>query len=720
MQPIITKSRNTLEAECVDRLIADGYYAGIENFPPSDRRAARRRYIDQTIGKINEQVDHHNKVCEKDRKWSLFHGLTHTSIARIAEVIEHACRLKTDPRINEAQASLAIYLPDKGIYSFHKQDLMTVVADYTSASDRDIRGICTVMQNTCAPATTNQNPQLVNFKNGILDRDEGRLIPHTPDIIFTSMNAVNYNPNAENVHFTDSAGEDWDVESWIAGLADDPSVVNVIWEIIGACMRPGVRWNKTPWLYSTVGANGKGTLCELIRAIIGADNTASLSVDDFGHNFMVANILNTTCVVTDENPVGTVIDKVSTYKAAVTGDVFTIDRKYESPMSCTYNGIILQCMNSMPQVRDRSGSFYRRQLFVPMEKNFAGIDKPEIKSQFIHDDRVCEYVAKRVMDMQFDSFSSPARCEEALEEYKVNNDVAREFIYEVLPQLPWDFIPYNLIYDIYRKWADRNYRDQRQIGKRQFIADFMTALREIGGWTVPSRSAMTYTGKYDMTIPCELLYDLGVEEWQIKTANGSGAELRRKLSCIDPTKIKGRMSGIIRDEDNPFTPTDTDIDAVDDDAEEPVIELVDASVIKTSSVCVRDYKLDADDAISRRVADQLAADPDVLDVDYPLTANDVLAQPEVVCDSPDLENVLTTLGQLLNADPTVLMQAVQRASGIELTRPDTIDTVEQMNDAVSIEHGINGMPPTAITQALGAMFMGAKFFGAVNANKTQS
>ena len=81
---------------------------------------------------------------------------------------------------------------------------------------------------------------------------------------------MNYNPNAKNpvIHNPDD-GTDWDVESWMADLSDDPEIVNVLWKILGAVIRPNVAWGKAAWLYSESGNNGKGTLCQLMRALCG-------------------------------------------------------------------------------------------------------------------------------------------------------------------------------------------------------------------------------------------------------------------------------------------------------------------------------------------------------------------------------------------------------------------------------------------------------------------
>ena len=53
---------------------------------------------------------------------------------------------------------------------------------------------------------------------------------------------------------------DWDVESWMDDLFDDPELVELMWKILGAIIRPNVPWDKSAWFYSESGNNGKGTL----------------------------------------------------------------------------------------------------------------------------------------------------------------------------------------------------------------------------------------------------------------------------------------------------------------------------------------------------------------------------------------------------------------------------------------------------------------------------
>lgn len=618
-QPVICNSPDNLVMDIVDIMVHDNSFIPMSHFKPDERPRVRRAYIDQVVGEANHQIDLRNSTITRKRDhWQHLQRLSETCVAHIIIAAEPARRLRADKRVPVHQSALALYDPESGTFDYDAAYTTKVVSDYSPTKMRTINGISHILASIAPGMLINQNPDLINFKNGVLDRKNKKLLPHSADYGFTAMLETEYDPNAENPHFTDSAGEDWDIETWMSGLSDDPSVVDVLWETVAACMRPGVRWNKTPWLYSTTGANGKGSLCELIRTVIGPTSTASLTVKDFGSDFMTSQLLNTTCVVTDENPVGTVIDQVSSFKAAVTGDIFTVNRKYHDPMRMSYQGIILQCMNSMPIVRDRTGSFYRRQLFIPMEKSFAHIDKPEIKSKFLTDEQVCRYVAKRCMDMQFEAFSNPSACAAVLEEYKTMNDQVREFASEILPLIPWRFVSYQFLYDLYVAWHDRNYPGQKAIGRSSCIRDLRNAVAELGGWTSTPLNGSTVTVKaredeLDLKEECELLEEYELVKWQRRISNTTDPKkIQAAGRTLDPTKIPNRGTGLLKDESVIGTRC---IPEDEPEGTDTVFESA-FSLINTTAHHRRDYGCDADDSISKCVAAQLAADPHAADTVY--------------------------------------------------------------------------------------------------------
>ena len=116
------------------------------------------------------------------------------------------------------------------------------------------------------------------------------------------------------------------------------------------------------WLYSTAGNNGKGTYCELLRNLLGPSACVSIPISDFAKDFALSPLVGKQAIITDENDVGLYIDKVAIMKAVVTGDVITINKKFAQPVNYRFRGMMVQCLNEYPKVKDRSDSFYRRQI----------------------------------------------------------------------------------------------------------------------------------------------------------------------------------------------------------------------------------------------------------------------------------------------------------------------------------------------------------------------
>lgn len=138
-----------------------------------------------------------------------------------------------------------------------------------------------------------RKPNLIAVNNGIFDYDKKVLMPFTPDLVFVTKSRIDYNPNARNVVIHNPVDNtDWDVENWMCSLSDDPEIVNTLWEVMGAIIRPNVRWNRAAWFYAESGNNGKGTLCELMRNLCGEGTYVSLPLSDMSKDFLLEPLVN--------------------------------------------------------------------------------------------------------------------------------------------------------------------------------------------------------------------------------------------------------------------------------------------------------------------------------------------------------------------------------------------------------------------------------------------
>ena len=363
--------------------------------------------------------------------------------AQIADILLHTHHIKQLALAgldnSDEYDILGVYQPDgenEGLYITDQRVFDRLIREYDyTIDDKGIKEVMKKLQ-AFAPRTARcTEKDFVAVRNGIFDYRSKTLLPFSHEYVFTAKSKVNYNPNARNIviHNPDD-GTDWDVESWMEDLFDDPELVQLMWEVIGAVLRPNVPWNKSTWFLSETGNNGKGTLCALMRNTLGAGTHASIPLLDFSKDFVLVPLITANSVIVDENSVGIFIDSADNLKAAITGDVILVNRKFKDPVMIKFRGMIIQCVNEVPRVRDRSQSFMRRFLIIPFTKCFTGVERKYIKEDYLARKEVLEYVLYKVLNMNYYELSNPAACVRMMEEFRIYNGPVELFAEEILPQ----------------------------------------------------------------------------------------------------------------------------------------------------------------------------------------------------------------------------------------------------------------------------------------------
>lgn len=433
--------------------------------------------------------------------------------------------------------------PHEGTYDTNSSTLYNIIKQYDyQLEHRKFEEVIYLLQARAPRHTRTHDRDLVPVNNGIFDYKTKTLLPFSPDKIFLTKSHVNYNPKASlPVIHNDLDNTDWDVETWMSELSDDPDIVNLLWQMLGAIIRPFVRWNTSIWLYSTTGNNGKGTLCELMRNLCGDGTHTSISLKKFSKDFALEPLIQANAIITDENDVGVYLDSLSDLKAIVTNDIIQINRKFKAPISFRFWGFMVQCINDLPRIRDKSDSFYRRQILVPMDKCFTGAERNYIKDEYLSRTDVLEYVLQKVLNMDFYKFSVPGRCLDLLGVYKELNDPVREFLNEFVNQFTWDLVPIDFMYDLYKAWYMRSNPCGKAESKASFKNDLSVLLMEPSYnslWTL-STSALRVGSR--MSLPEPLIYHFDLTSWKNPSYTGNDIN---KISS--PRLTTDRFRGLVR------------------------------------------------------------------------------------------------------------------------------------------------------------------------------
>ena len=194
-----------------------------------------------------------------------------------------------------------------------------------------------------------------------------------------------------------------------------------------------------------------------------------------------------------------------------------MDRKFKDPRSVLFNGFMVQCVNELPKLRDKSESLYRRLLVIPFEKRFEGRERKYIKDDYLKRKDVLEYVLYKLLaTTDYYELDVPQTCIDMLEEFKLENDPVRQFAEEVFAEATWDLLPYKFMYDCYRHWFQRNVPSGRPVGRNAFLKSLKGLAAEYG-WLAQDK--VRSDGRMDKPEPLILEYD--VREWMNSGYTGS-------------------------------------------------------------------------------------------------------------------------------------------------------------------------------------------------------
>lgn len=527
--------------------------------PPSQDEVTEIEY--RILDEVNRWIS--TVVADDGEKIQRLSYLPNAAIARLMIALEGIKALNYSDGNNAGNYQLGIYQDcgeNEGIYVTTEDLFIKVIKKYNfNISVSGIRQVMELLRYTAPVVAVRKYRNLIPVNNGIFDYDTKKLLPFSPDYVFVSKCKVNFNAAATNVVIhNDDDGTDWDVDSWIHELTDDPQVEQLIWQIIGAVIRPNVRWDKVIMPYSTKGNNGKGTLCRLLRNLCGEGNYTSIAINDMSKNFRLSPLLHVSAVIVDENNVTGYLDDASTFKALITGDQVQIEEKYKAPVDFRFSGLMVQCVNFLPRVNDKTSSFYRRILMVPFEKCFTGAERKYIKDDYLNRQEVLEYVLCKVLEKipSYYEFDVPDACTRLLDDYKTFNDPVRQFAEEMLPELKWQLVPNKFLYDLFKAWYEENIPSGRVQGKNSFLQEFKDVIAEHDDWKATGSSVPTQGYSFGSE-PLIIRYNL--TKWMNDAYRGTDAAM---ICTPSMDTIKSSVSGIIRttnvvaveeDEDKPFS-----------------------------------------------------------------------------------------------------------------------------------------------------------------------
>jgi putative DNA primase/helicase len=200
----------------------------------------------------------------------------------------------------------------------------------------------------------------LTLQNGLYRLDEGKLIPHTPDIYTTNLLPYDYDPMAQCPRFLQFLNEIF---------MGDREKIEFIQEAVGYAFHKSI---PTPAIFFLVGTgnNGKSVFIITISNLVGKSNTSNVSFNKLSQEYYVLDLFQKMINISGETPHGKQFN-TDMLKQVVAGDWVTGRRPYMEPMKFRPYAKHYLAMNQAPIITDNSYGMWRRIWLIPFPRTFT-------------------------------------------------------------------------------------------------------------------------------------------------------------------------------------------------------------------------------------------------------------------------------------------------------------------------------------------------------------
>lgn len=311
------------------------------------------------------------------------------------------------------------------------------------------------------------------MQNGILDIDaifadsDDYLHSHTADWFSMVCLPYDFVPEAE-------------CPKWLAfldrTLESDPDRIALLQEWAGYLLTPSTDHQKFLILEGE-GGNGKSVFLAGIQAMVGLDNCAHVPLESFSDRFSLSTtmgkLLNLSADMGE-------IDAAAQGRlnSLTSGDVMQFDRKGIPPIECIPTARLMFATNNRPRFSDRSSGVWRRMIVVPWlvkitkEERILGMDKSAWWERSGELPGILWWALQGLDRLRtHGEFTHSALADEAVREYQIETNPAREFLTEFVEpcEVAMGRVYSSLLYQLYRHWCEQS--GYRPLGDRGFFKE---------------------------------------------------------------------------------------------------------------------------------------------------------------------------------------------------------------------------------------------------------
>jgi P4 family phage/plasmid primase-like protien len=368
--------------------------------------------------------------------------------------------------------------------------------------DDKIAAFKSIEGKTFQPEEENPDPNIINFKNGLLDINTYVLRPHTPDYLSTNQVPVEYNKDAQ-------------APQWFKFIMDimngDVSQARLLQQIAGYSLTSETDLAKA-FIFFGQGANGKSLFSRMLTKIVGRENVSSLSLTTITGQFGLYGIVGKKVNLIDEIS-GNYFESPA-IKNLISGEKMAAEVKYRpEPVEFYPTAKLIFSVNELPKINDTTPGLYRRFIIIPFERSFLNNADIHLEAKLTTElSGILNWAIEGLKDIRkTKEFIQTEKNTEALVSFKFENSPLLDFLHTTYePVAEGEPVKFEIpVTDLYREYRAYCF----EMGyKPKAMANFSRELSHshIEGWNIrkiPGRQ-IKYSGirRINTTLGDQIVY----------------------------------------------------------------------------------------------------------------------------------------------------------------------------------------------------------------------
>lgn len=306
--------------------------------------------------------------------------------------------------------------------------------------------------------TLNGDVDWINLKNGLLNIKTLEFKNHSPEHYSTIQIPIEYDKEAKCEEFKKFLNDIFN---------GDQERISLIQELMGYSFLKDIKIQKA-FIFFGKGANGKSVLAEIMKNVVGKENTSNVPLSTLNDRFGLQDLPGKLLNISTENE----LDKpfnTQNLKAITGGDAVTVEEKYKKARSEKLFVKLVILTNRMIETNDLSHGFLRRLVIIPFENTYLENIEEENENVKLMDKNIQEKLLgelsgilnfaldglRRLISNDF-KLTESKKCKEAIKEFLENHNPMVDFINDKIVVSFEDFTSRKEIKMKFSEWAVAN------------------------------------------------------------------------------------------------------------------------------------------------------------------------------------------------------------------------------------------------------------------------